>query len=234
MVRVVTRERVHLTAIVGFLAVWNVLINLVVPSAAYVPANLAAAFGLLFVSQRWDLGPRQLDLPGADPAGGVRFGIAGAAIAIAAVGIAVSWDWTRRFFEDATVLDLAGIGLAYQVLVRIPFGTAVLEEVAFRGVLFSQWQRTTTLRGATVGTSLLFGLWHVLPTLGRLDLNPAGGYAINTPATVGIVAGAVVATAVAGVVFVWLRLRSGSLLAPFVAHALINSTAFFVGWLVSS
>ncbi|MDJ0962259.1 MAG: CPBP family intramembrane metalloprotease [Acidimicrobiia bacterium] len=227
-------ERTRLALLVGVLVVWNVLSNLVVPSPAYVPANVAAALLMLFFSQRWGLGPRQLDMPGSDPARGVRFGVAGAAVAIAAVGVAVSWEWTRRFFEDATLLDLAGIGLAYQVLVRIPFGTAFFEEVAFRGVLFSQWQRTTTLRGATVATSLLFGLWHVLPTLGRLDLNPAGGYAVNGLATVGIVAGAVAVTAAAGFVFAWLRMRSGSLLAPIIAHALINSSAFSIGWLIAS
>ena len=227
-------DRTRLLVLVGVLVVWNVLSNVVVPSAAYVPANLSAAFLLLFVSQRWELGPRQLDLPGDEPRRGVRFGLAGAAIAIAAVGVAASWDWTRRFFEDATLLDLAGIGLAYQVLVRIPFGTAFFEEVAFRGVLFSQWRRATSLRGATLGTSVLFGIWHVLPTLGRLDINPAGGYAVNALATIAIVGGAVAATTVAGFVFVWLRLRSGSLLAPIVAHAAINSSAFLIGWLVSS
>jgi membrane protease YdiL (CAAX protease family) len=220
--------------LVGALAAWNVLINVMVPSPAYVPANLAAALLLLFVSQRWGLGPRQLELPGPNPASGIGFGLGGSAIAVGAITVAVSWDWTQRFFEDATVVDLAAIGLAYQIIVRIPFGTAFLEEVAFRGVLFSQWRRTTSLRSATVGTSVLFGFWHVLPTLGRLDLNPAGGYAVTGIATVGIVAGAVVATAAAGVGFVWLRLRSGSLLAPIVAHALINSSAFLVGWLVAA
>jgi membrane protease YdiL (CAAX protease family) len=232
LVGVMSRDRARLAVLISVLAAWNVVINLTVPSVAYVPANLAAALLLLFVSQRWGLGPRQLDLPGTNPASGIRFGIASAAIAVAAVGVAVSWDWTRRFFEDATVVDLAGTGLAYQVLIRIPLGTALFEEVAFRGVLFGQWQRTTSLRGAAIGTSVMFGLWHILPTLGRLDLNPAGGYAVNWPATVGIVAGAMVATAAAGLVFVWLRLRSGSLLAPIVAHAAINSSAFLVGWLV--
>lgn len=228
------RERTRLGVLIGAIAAWNVVINVVVPSPAYMPANLAAAFVLLFVSQRWGLGPRQLDLPGDEPRRGVRFGIAGAAVAVAAIGVGVSWEWTRRFFEDATVLDLAGVGLAYQVFVRIPFGTAVFEEVAFRGVLFSQWNRAMSLRSATLGSSVLFGVWHVLPTLGRLDLNPAGGYAVNGIATIGIVIAAVVATTVAGFVFVWLRLRSGSLLAPIVAHAAINSSAFLVGWLVSA
>jgi membrane protease YdiL (CAAX protease family) len=223
-----------LAVLVGALAVWNVAINLAVPSPAYVPANLAAALLLLFVAQRWGLGPRQLDLPGERPHRGLRFGIAAAVIAVAAVGVAVTWGWTRRFFEDATVVDLAAIGLIYQVFVRIPFGTAFFEEVAFRGVLFTQWERTTSLRGATLGTSVLFGVWHVLPTLGRLDINPAGGYAVNGIATFGIVAGAVAATTVAGFAFIWLRVRSGSLLAPIVAHSAINSSAFFVGWLVTS
>jgi membrane protease YdiL (CAAX protease family) len=79
----------------------------------------------------------------------------------------------------------------------------------------------------------LFGLWHILPTLGRLDLNPAGGYAVNGLAEVGLVALFVVATFVAGLGFVWLRVRAAGLVAPVLAHAAVNGSAFFVGWLVA-
>jgi membrane protease YdiL (CAAX protease family) len=46
-----------------------------------------------------------------------------------------------------------------------------------------------------------------------------------------VVAGNVLSTAVAGAVFAWLRLRSGSLLAPALAHLGTNDISFGVGWL---
>jgi CAAX protease family protein len=43
---------------------------------------------------------------------------------------------TCPWFEDQRVAEVdTPVELAYQALVRIPFGSAVLEEFAFRGVL---------------------------------------------------------------------------------------------------
>ncbi len=46
------------------------------------------------------------------------------------------------------------------------------------------------------------------------------------------VAGGVVVTFLAGLGFVWLRLRARSLLAPILAHAALNSGAYLAGWLI--
>jgi membrane protease YdiL (CAAX protease family) len=54
----------------------------------------------------------------------------------------------------------------------------VLEEVAFRGVLPALvdggWWR------ATLVSSALFGLWHVLPSLGMSSANAAAGAALGS------------------------------------------------------
>jgi membrane protease YdiL (CAAX protease family) len=46
-----------------------------------------------------------------------------------------------------------------------------------------------------------------------------------------VVLGAVVATFLAGLVFSWLRLRSGSLVAPVMAHVATNGVALVAAWL---
>jgi membrane protease YdiL (CAAX protease family) len=74
-------------------------------------------------------------------------------------------------------------------------------------------------------SSAVFGLWHVVSTAGRLDTNQAADTA-SSWAQVGIVAGAVVFTAAAGLFFGWLRLRSGSVLAPWLTHTGVNVLAF--------
>ena len=43
-------------------------------------------------------------------------------------------------------------------------------------------------------------------------------------------AGTVLATTVAGVGFGWLRVKSGSLLAPVLAHLATNSLTFAIAW----
>jgi membrane protease YdiL (CAAX protease family) len=48
-----------------------------------------------------------------------------------------------------------------------------------------------------------------------------------------VIVGMVIAMTLAGMVFCWLRIRSKSLVAPFLFHWGVNATAFFLAWLVS-
>jgi membrane protease YdiL (CAAX protease family) len=83
-------------------------------------------------------------------------------------------------------------------------------------------------------TSLLFGASHALPTLKHYDGNPASGLAADPRQGRRIaVLGTMLATAGAGCLFAWLRLRSRSLLAPILAHAATNASAYLAGrWVV--
>ena len=110
---------------------------------------------------------------------------------------------------------------------RIPFGTALAEEVLFRGALLGLFLLHHRPRTAVILSSLAFGLWHVLPTLHSVTTNQAAAEAATSTASkLGVVAGTVVVTTVAGIAFCWLRRRSGSLLAPWMAHTGINTFAF--------
>ena len=83
-------------------------------------------------------------------------------------------------------------------------------------------------------TSLLFGASHALPTLQHYDANPASGLVANPRQGRRIVLlGTTLSTAGAGCLFAWLRLRSRSLLAPVLAHAASNASAYLAGrWVV--
>ena len=119
--------------------------------------------------------------------------------------------------------------LAYRAAIRIPVGTALLEELAFRGVLLGAWTRIGGQLQAAIGSSIVFGLWHVRPTIELLDAN---GLAPIGATRLGLVFAAVAATACAGLLFSWLRIRSGSLLAPYIAHAGVNSLALLGAFVV--
>jgi membrane protease YdiL (CAAX protease family) len=78
-------------------------------------------------------------------------------------------------------------------------------------------------------SSLLFGLWHILPSIGIHESNPAlGGVAgEGRKGNVIAVALSVLTTSVAGVVFVGLRLVSGSILGPMGLHWATNGLGYF-------
>src|SRR4029450_97218 len=115
--------------------------------------------------------------------------------------------------QDDTAL---GRGALWAVLVVVPLGTVVPEELAFRGVLLALLGRRHDARTATLVSSALFGLWHVLASLGGGAANATiagavGGDAAGTTVRVVVT---VLFTSLAGVVLCWLRLRSGSPLPP--------------------
>jgi membrane protease YdiL (CAAX protease family) len=83
---------------------------------------------------------------------------------------------------------------------------------------------------ATIVSSALFGLWHVLPSLGLASSNEAIGSTVGkgTSGQVISVLGTVLFTGLAGVVFCELRRRSGSLLASAGLHWATNGLGVLV------
>src|SRR5688500_15310534 len=98
-------------------------------------------------------------------------------------------------------------------MIVIPLQTVIPEELAFRGVLHGTLHRVYGARGVFAAGSMMFGLWHIASsfglTSGNRDLSGIVGGGVAGQ-IIGILL-AVVATAAAGVVFTWLRHRSGSL-----------------------
>jgi membrane protease YdiL (CAAX protease family) len=170
------------------------------PEPLYVPVNLLLAGLLLGIARRGGAGASEL---GMRPD---RFGtgvVVGVVVALAGTLLVVAASMTPVFqdaFRDDRAAGLGIAGMLYQVLVRIPFGTAVMEEVAFRGVLIGLGRRVWSEGPATVVSAVLFGMWHIAPTLR--------------------------ATTAAGLLFGALRRRADSIVAPIVVHAVVNGAAF--------
>ncbi len=141
---------------------------------------------------------------------------------------------TRTLFEDRRYDGMGAGELAVRVLVLVPVGTVLLEEVAFRGVLYGLVCRTHGALRATAVSSLLFGLWHVLPSLHLATAKPALTEVFGDSAAGAAlaVAGAVLFTAAAGVLFCELRRRSGSLLAPMGLHWAVNAFGYVATFLL--
>ena len=215
------------------LVAWSLVANLVVGEDGYLVRNVVLTGLLLAVARQWGLQLDELGLSRERLGDGLRWGLGGVVVVAAAVALAVLiGDYVAPvgWFLDDDRADLPTGEVTYHALLRIPVGTAVFEEVAFRSLLLAvaaRWIGTrvgvdpwpAVLRAVVVG-SLVFGLWHVGPTIVALevnDLDPVSWVGI------GAIVGAVVTTTVAGVVFCLLRLASGSLLAPVLVHWSTNA-----------
>jgi uncharacterized protein len=193
---------------------------------------LAAAGLLLLLARRDGCSWTDLGLGGRRLRPGLRW----AAVLVAAVAlgyaVAAALPATRQGFADSRAASLSAAALLWHVLVRIPFGTAVLEETAFRGVLYAMLARRRGVRAAIIGSSLLFGVWHVLPSIGLRDANAAIGNLVG-PGLAGeglTVTLAVVGATLAGVALCELRRRSGSLLPPLAVHWTLNALGLVFAW----
>jgi membrane protease YdiL (CAAX protease family) len=184
----------------------------------------ACAAVLLAIARAAGLSWRELGLgPGT-----WRRGFTWAAVEIGAVAVVLAagaaLPLTRNAFRDTRYRLGYGSALL-TALVLIPVGTVLLEEIAFRGVLWGLLRRVRGTAAATIGSSLLFGLWHVLPSLGLATDNEAisGAVGKGRSAQALTVLGTVLFTALSGVVFCELRRRSGSVLASAGLHWATNA-----------
>jgi membrane protease YdiL (CAAX protease family) len=219
-----------IAVVVGVLSLRNLAGERLIPPEWYVPVNLAVAGFLVLAAWRSGLSAADLGLARARMPAGLGVG---AVVAVATAGVIVAgaaMPWTRSLFEDQRLAAVDGLGeLAYQALVRVPLGTVVLEEVAFRGVLLALVAKRWSTGVAVVVSSVLFGLWHVHPTLDGLAANDL---ATGLPSRMATVAAAVVLTGVAGALLCGLRLATDSLAAPVVVHATMNSVATLAAYIV--
>ena len=215
-----------LVVAVLLLAATNVLDHRI-DAVLSLPVNLAVA-GLLLLLARWDgLRATDLGLGRATLGRGLRWGGSAAALVLAVYLAALLVPAGREAFLDRRA-DLSVGGALYQALIQVPFATVLLEELAFRGVLLAMaTQRWGTTR-AVVLSSVLFGVWHVLPSASAAQANPLVERLLGTGSSALWVWAAlsVVGTAVAGGVFCWLRLRSGSLLASAGLHWATNGFGY--------
>ena len=132
----------------------------------------------------------------------------------------------RARFGDPRTAGFTRREAAYRGLVRIPLGTAFFEEVAFRSILYGALLSFGVWQGIW-GSSLVFGLWHVRPTL---DLARARGEKGLHRLAMSAIAGIVV-TIIAGGIFAIMRHQTNSVVGPILAHALINSLTLGASYL---
>jgi hypothetical protein len=198
-------------------ALHNLAVHRLLPSPADAVLNVVTAAGLTAFARRASCSHDDL----------------GTAVATGGIVLGAFLPATRPFFRDRRVIDVGRREAIYHLAVRIPLATAIAEELTFRGALLGLARRRSP--AAAVGwISLLFGASHALPTLQHYEGNPASGL-VADPRKGRWVAmlGATLSTAGAGCLFAWLRLRSPSLLAPILAHAASNASAYLAGrWVV--
>jgi uncharacterized protein len=192
----------------------------------YVPLNLCATGVAVSAALASGLRPADLGLARWSP-GRAASGLA-AAVAAGWVVIAVV-PATRPLLSDKRIESLQGRAIAYQSAVRIPLGTVLWEETAFRGVLHAALRRVMPESAAIAVGGGVFGLWHIRSTYQALRVNDLAG---DRSQVLARLSAAVVVSAAAGALLSSLRARSGSLTAPMLLHLVTNCGGPIAAWAV--
>jgi membrane protease YdiL (CAAX protease family) len=125
------------------------------------------------------------------------------ATAGAAASLAIGFGWALVLTAGGGLQDLAWNRPSAALVLTIAIVPAFVEEFLCRGALWAACRRLTTERATIVVTAALFGLIHAM------DWGVLG-----VPSRVG-----------AGLVFGFLRAKTGGLTAPIAAHLLNNFVA---------
>ncbi|MGY1705586.1 lysostaphin resistance A-like protein [Geodermatophilus sp. SYSU D00697] len=159
---------------------------------------------------------------------GCRWALGAGAVVAGVYVVGVLLPWTRPAFQDDRY-DLPLPGALRTALLVIPLGTVLLEEVAFRSVLWATLSRHCRPGQVLVTTSVLFGLWHVFPALGIGTTDRGVSDAVGGGGSAVVVVATVALTTVGGLVFGELRRRSGSVVASAGAHWATNALGVLFG-----
>jgi membrane protease YdiL (CAAX protease family) len=222
---------VDVAVVVVVLALTNLIAHFTTrwASVATVPA---AAVGLLIVLRASGMGWSELGLGREHWKSGLGYALAGVGVVVSVIVVGALLPATRPMFMNSHYATISGALIATMVI--IPLQTVIPEELAFRGVLHGALNRAWGFRGVAVVGSMLFGLWHIATSLGLTSSN-VGFTRLFGGGLGGMLAGvtlAVLATAIAGFVFSWLRRRSGSLIAPIALHWSCNGLGALAAALV--
>jgi len=226
----------HIAAIIVIATYANIISNLVLDPAWHIPFQLGILGISILIATRagttWtSMGLRKDRTKRGFIVGGVIIGLITIGFVVA-IAVAAVFPDVRPMFDNTEVIENSTGFVLFQAFIRIPIATAFYEEVLFRGVIFGMLTRRHSPLLAAVITSLLFGLWHIAPTIAdppNAQLDP------NTLLDIAKLAVfAVVGTAPAGLAFLWVRLFANSVWASVLAHIGTNSVGILAALFVVS
>lgn len=220
-----------LLAVVLVMGAVNIATNRL-PQRWYVPICMLASITLLGLAWLDGLSANDLGLGRGTVLPGLLWAVLIVLVVVAGYTVAATLPRARGAFTDRRAMGASGPAVALRVLVAIPFGTVLLEETAFRGVLFGMVSVRYGTVWAVCGTSVLFGLWHVLPAramhashdgVAKIVGRDRRGHLLVVLTTVLFTTGG-------GFVFALLRLWSDSLMPPIGLHWALNGMGVAVAW----
>lgn len=117
----------------------------------------------------------------------------------------------------------------WRIFVRIPLGTALFEEMLFRGFFYGYLIKKTSHKKTLWVTSLFFAFWHITPAFKVISLDLQ---IVTTMLFILLWLVGLLGSFIAGLLFAWIRYRTNNIAGCILAHACINDLALVIASLV--
>lgn len=137
--------------------------------------------------------------------------------------------------EYGPVSKLSRRGLLVELFVRLPISVAVLEELAFRGLLYAALRRQLSPALTISLNAAAFAGWHFAVTAASASqTNLADAARLPRPLRPYVqqiaVLGGMMSTGIAGATFALLRERTGNVAGPMLAHWIVDGLIVAALW----
>ncbi len=218
---------------IAVIAVYSLVVTKYIPKKYYSFSNLVIATGAICYGLIIGLSREELGLTMALLQKGIVVGVCLSLPLLIVILLLASHKKLRAHFSETPKKNYNLRAFSYELFFRIPFGTALSEEIIFRSVLLAILLTNHAQSVTIVAASILFGLWHIFPTLHTVKNHDPLIEMMDDTRKRNLVAvlGSVIATTIAGGIFSYIALKTSSFITSWFVHATINGFATLGGYL---
>jgi membrane protease YdiL (CAAX protease family) len=216
--------------LITLILIYGVLLTKIIPRKAHISVNLFATLSIIGLGLLLGLSFKEMGLTLIGPTNFIFITLLVSVAIFLGTFLLSKIPFLKQFFLGESFATAKKRTIIYEAGFRIPFGTALVEETLFRGVLLGLLLQTHTTTQAVLIAAVVFGLWHIAPTTSTLEGNNAVQLALKQSKSrrFGSIAGVVLTTTIAGIFFGWLRVVTGTIITTWLIHWAINSSGAVV------
>jgi membrane protease YdiL (CAAX protease family) len=222
----ITEQFAREIALIALILLYGTVLAKLVPPKYHIFLNIFIAVIAILLGYGFGLSLSEMGIGAGYILKGILIALALSAIITLATLIIALIPFLRHFFLGEDLAHAKGPLIAFEAAIRIPFSTALVEEVLFRGVLLGLLLTHYPTIIAITYAAIVFGLWHIFPTIKSLEHNDAAASLVGdkkSRQTIGVL-GAVTVTTIAGLLFGYARVLANSIVAPWLIHWSINAS----------
>lgn len=213
-------------SLIALIILYSTVLAKLVPEKYHIALNAVIAMLAIIIGFGFGLSAEQMGVALSTITSGIFIALIATVLICIVTIILALIPPLRRFFIGDNLSHASGKLIAFEATIRIPFSTALIEEILFRGVLLGLLLAHNSQLYALIISSVLFGLWHIFPTIKTIEQNKTTKKIVGkskAKTSAGVLA-TVITTTIAGFIFGLLRIFAGSIIAPWLVHWSINAS----------